>query len=145
MNNTNGTNLHLTKKFPADKEVLYKAWTEPDQLKQWWKPMNKKLVHVQNDIRQGGEVVYEVEGNMKITGEYKDVAEGNKLVYSWNWELPEDSLHKGEYLLTVQFRENGDGSALEVSQDQFKNEHAIKPHRDGWEEALEELKKFLGK
>lgn len=143
MSNETSAKVHVTKSFTAGKDELYKAWTEPEKLKQWWKPMNKQLQDVENDIRQGGKVVYRFEGNLTIKGEYKEAAPAEKLVYSWNWELPEEAAHKGEYLLTIQFKESGNGSTLDVTQENFKDEHAIKPHQEGWEEALNDLKDYL--
>lgn len=141
-NETNAT-VHVTKSFPASKEELYKAWTEEDQLKQWWKPMNKQLIRVENDIRKGGAVAYFFEDDLQIKGEYKEAADGEKLVYSWNWDLPDESMHTGEYLLTVVFSENGNESTIDVTQENFRSEHSIKPHQDGWEEGLEALKEYL--
>lgn len=143
MNNEDLAKVHLTKDFSVSKETLYDAWTEPEQLKQWWKPMDKQLLSVENDIRQGGNVIYQFEGDLTIKGEYKEAVENETLVYTWNWEFPEESVHKGEYLLTVQFKENGDGSSLDITQENFKEEHAIKPHEEGWNEALNELALFL--
>lgn len=145
MNNENSPGVHVTKDFPATKDTLYKAWTEPEQLKQWWKPMNKQLLTVENDIRQGGRVVYQFEDGLTIKGEYKEATEAEKLVYTWNWELPEEAEHKGEYLLTVLFKQEGDNSQLAVTQENFKTEHAIKPHQEGWEDALDALHDFLSK
>jgi uncharacterized protein YndB with AHSA1/START domain len=142
INETNAT-VHVTKSFPVSKEELYKAWTEEDQLKQWWKPMNKQLTRVENDIREGGTVAYHFGDDLQIKGEYKEVAKGEKLVYSWNWELPEESMHKGEYLLTVQFGGEATESTLDITQENFRSEHAVKPHEEGWEEALEGLKNHL--
>jgi uncharacterized protein YndB with AHSA1/START domain len=143
MSNESISKVQVSKSFPASKADLYKAWTDPEQLKQWWKPMNKQLTNVENDIREGGKVVYEFEDNLRIAGEYKEVAEEQRLVYSWNWELPEESTHKGEYLLTVQFSETGNESTLDITQENFHHEHAIKPHEEGWDNALEDLKNHL--
>lgn len=145
MNKETSARVHVTKNFPATKKELYKAWTEEEQLKQWWKPLNKKLTHVENDISEGGKVAYQFEDNLQVQGEYKNVIEGEKLVYSWVWDFPEESMHKGEYLLTVQFKENGDESSIDITQENFKDEHSIKPHEEGWQEALEELKQHLEK
>lgn len=145
MSNENSPWVQVSRNFPASKDGLYRAWTEPEQLKQWWKPMNKQLVSVENDIREGGKVIYVFEDNLKIKGEYKEVQAGGKLVYSWNWEMPEDSMHKGEYLLTVEFKSEGPGSTLNVTQENFRDEHAIKPHEEGWNQALDNLGQFLNK
>lgn len=143
MNNETSASVRVSKDFPVSKEELYKAWTEEDQLKQWWKPMNKKLTRVENEIRQGGQVAYFFEDDLQIKGEYKEVAEEDKLVYSWNWDFPKESMHKGEYLLTVQFSGSGNESKLDITQENFQNEHSIKPHQDGWEEALKDLKEYV--
>jgi uncharacterized protein YndB with AHSA1/START domain len=119
MSNETNTTVHVTKQFPVSKEELYKAWTADEQLKQWWKPMHKQLASVENDIREGGKVAYHFDDNLQIKGEYKEVAEGEKLVYSWDWELPEESMYKGEYLLTVQFRGEGNESSLDIAQENF--------------------------
>lgn len=135
--------VHVTKSFPVSKEELYKAWAEEEQLKQWWKPMNKQLSNVENDIREGETVAYQFEDNLQVKGEYKEVVVDEKLVYSWNWEMPEESTHKGEYLLTVQFSGSGNESSLDITQENFKSEHTIKPHEEGWDEALERLRNYL--
>lgn len=141
--NEQAQTISLQKEFSAAKEDLYKAWTEEASLKQWWKPMNKTLVSAENDIRPGGKVSYTFEGDVKIHGEYKEARPGDKLVYSWIWELPGASMHGGEYMLTVSFRGDGEKSGLTVLQEAFQNEQSVQPHREGWEEALEELKRFV--
>lgn len=143
MQNENPSTIHVEESFPVDKATLYKAWTEPDELKKWWKPLNKQLLRVENDLRAGGKVVYEFEGELKISGEYKEVEKENRLVYSWNWSFPQKAIHDGDYLLHVQFNQAGNGSSLTVTQENFKDEHAIKPHREGWEASLAALKNYL--
>ena len=143
MSNEKSASVHVTQSFPVSKEELYKAWTEEEQLKQWWKPLNKKLTRVENKIHEGGQVAYFFEDDLQIRGEYKEVAEGDKLVYSWNWDFPKESMHKGEYLLTVRFTGSGNESGLAITQENFHSEHAIKPHEEGWTEALNDLKEHL--
>lgn len=135
--------IHLTQSFAAGKEALYKAWTEEAELKQWWHPMDKQLASVENDIRPGGTVRYTFENGLEIHGTYKEAQPAEKLVYSWVWEMPEDSVHKGEYLLTIRFRGSDGESELDVLQENFKSEHAVKPHQEGWEDALQKLKGHL--
>jgi uncharacterized protein YndB with AHSA1/START domain len=135
--------VNVQQSFNASKEALYKAWTEEGQLKQWWKPMDKQLDSVENDIREGGKVVYTFNNELKVHGEYKEVHQGEKLVYSWIWDLPEDNHHRGEYLLTIEFKGDESNSMLNVTQDNFKTEHSVKPHQEGWERSLEDLKTYL--
>ncbi|HEV7334309.1 MAG TPA: SRPBCC family protein [Flavisolibacter sp.] len=145
MSNTDKAVIQVSKSFPVKKEELYKAWTEPGQLKQWWKPMGKQLTEVENDIRQDGSVRYQFEDNLQVSGTYKEVAEGEKLVYSWKWQFPEESIHNGDYMLTIDFKDEGEGSLLAVTQENIEQEHAIKPHEDGWNEALDALHQHVSK
>ncbi len=61
----------------------------------------------------------------------------------WNWDLPEEAIHRGEYLLTIVFKDNVQSSQLDIRQENFREAHSIQPHRQGWEEALEDLEKYL--
>ena len=54
----NAAKVEATKQFPVSVQKLYRAWTDPDQLKQWWKPMGKRLKEVTNDLKEGGKVSY---------------------------------------------------------------------------------------
>jgi uncharacterized protein YndB with AHSA1/START domain len=141
--NEQAQQLNISKRFATTRQNLFKAWTEEEQLKKWWKPMNKALQHVENDIREGGRIVYTFNDNLNIHGEYKQAQEQERLVYSWIWDLPEDSHHKGEYLLTVTFKGDEQECELEVLQQNFKSEHSIQPHHEGWEKALQDLKNYL--
>ena len=145
MNPTQALALQITKDFQVSKEELYEAWTDPDRLKEWWKPMGHLLTNVTNEIREGGQVSYAFNGGeLKITGEYKEAKPGDKLVYTWNWEVAEESIHNGNFQLTIIFKDNGDESTLDVTQENFQNEESIQPHRHGWEEALGKLNEYLG-
>jgi uncharacterized protein YndB with AHSA1/START domain len=90
---------------------LYDAWTEPEQLKQWWKPIGNQLAEVDNNIRKGGRVAYQfAEDTLRISGEYLEVNEGKNLVYTWNWEFPQDVVKNGAFKLNVRFEDKGNGS-----------------------------------
>lgn len=141
--NSQEQTVNIQKEFNAVKDNLYRAWTEEGSLKSWWKPMDKTLVSVENDIRPGGKVVYTFEGDLKIHGEYKEAQPGEKLVYSWIWDLPENGVHGGDYQLTVSFGGEGEKSTLSVLQEAFQNEQSVQPHREGWEQALDDLKRFV--
>ena len=144
MENNQSQKIHLTKKFAVSKNNLYKAWIDPSELKKWWRPLDKQLTNVTNDVTKGGKVEYKFEeDDLEINGVYKEAVENEKLVYTWNWILPENSINRGDYLLTVVFTGEGDTSTLEVTQENFEAGHAIQPHKDGWEKALQELNEHL--
>ena len=142
--------LEVSKTFPVAAEQLYQAWTSPDALKQWWHPMGNTLQRATTKPELGSpvEYVFATEAgahSFTIQGTYKEVQQGQRLVYTWNWQLPTAALGKSEFLLTVVFSPDGDGSRIAITQENFADEEAVQPHHEGWEKALEDLHRFLSK
>ncbi len=139
-----GIMVEAGKSFSVSIDLLYNAWTNPEQLKQWWKPMGNSLKEVINDVKEGGTVRYLFENDkLIISGKYLEVKEKEKLVYTWSWELPEDAVRKASYKLTVNFINKDNGSEIKVVQENFQDEESMLPHREGWEKGLSDLEHFL--
>lgn len=148
MEKTNAVMLNLAKDFSVPVARLYKAWLDPEELKQWWHPMGNHLQKAITKPQVGDPVEYvftDDKGTQSVTikGTYKEVQEGARLVYTWNWQLPTAVVSDSEFLLTIVFSNQGSGSRLSVTQENFANEEAVQPHREGWEKALDDLHRFL--
>ncbi len=105
--------LQTSKEFSVPARNLYSAWIESQQLRQWWKPIGNQLIEVDNDIRKGGKVAYKfAEDTLRISGEYIEVKEGESLVYTWNWEFPDDTIKNGAFKLNISFQDQGSASKL---------------------------------
>jgi uncharacterized protein YndB with AHSA1/START domain len=139
--------LNISKDFNVPVEVVYQAWTQPEQLKQWWKPMNSQLLEVKNELQPGGSIEYRFsrEGaeDFVIRGNYKEIEENSRLVYTWKWELTDAGLEPSEYVLTLQFISQDNGSRLEIQQESTADQESIQPHKEGWTQALDALAEFL--
>lgn len=149
---TNELSIEVEKEFDAPVEKLVKAWVEPDDLKEWWKPAGNILKNVENEIKEGGKLRYEFqtpdqETALIITGEYKEVKENEKLSYTWNWEVPtSEAINNSNYMLHVAFDSlDNDKSKIKVKQENFQDQESIQPHREGWDKALEDLSSYLKK
>lgn len=148
MENKASLELVVSRNFKVPVGRLFEAWNTENDLRQWWRPMGNELKTLKNELREGGEVRYifgsdKDEHSITIRGIYKEVIEGQRLVYTWNWEVPSDSLGNSEFLLTVEFKGQGENSQLQVKQENFSQEEAIQPHREGWEKALNDLENYL--
>lgn len=138
-----GNTINISKQFNCSKEDLFKAWTEEDELKQWWKPLGKELGQMTNELRKGGTVQYIFEnGNLTIEGQYEKVEENRLLEYTWNWHLATKQIEDADYKLSVSFEGDETTSTLSVTQFGFNDEKGIEPHRLGWEQALEALENY---
>ena len=141
--------IQTEKKFTAGVNDLYDAWINPEKLKQWWKPAGNKLMKVENDVRQGGAITYEFGGSdgkktILITGEYKEVKPAQRLVYSWNWQIPgSENLSDNHFELTIEFSGEENGSKISVTQASEDENESVHPKQKGWEEELESLNQFL--
>lgn len=146
MKNQNEGTIELSKEFPVSVEELYNAWISPEALKQWWTPMGNKLTGVRNEVKKGGSIEYKAddsEPSLVIKGEYKEVKENEKLVYTWDFDFTNEAIEESPYQLTIEFSSDGDSSRLKVKQENLKDEEAVKVHKKGWEKQLNNLKSYL--
>ena len=139
--------VKIEKSFSASVDRVYHAWTDPENLKQWWKPMGNKLTEVVNQLEKGGRIEYKFEvedgESLVITGEYIEVIPNVKLVYTWNWQKEDRPGKDGQYKLMVYFRSSRFGSSIEIFQENNNSPEYIYPHQPGWEEALKHLAEYV--
>jgi uncharacterized protein YndB with AHSA1/START domain len=53
-NNATYKELMITRVFYAPRELVFKAWTDPERLAQWWGPKGYELQISKLDLRPGG-------------------------------------------------------------------------------------------
>lgn len=140
--------ITATQTFEASAEKVFAAWTEFEQLKQWWKPLGKTLTKMDqsegsNDVAYNFSDEDSSDGDMVVKSEYEKFEENKHLVYSWNWYLDDAPVKDGLYKLEVEFRDTDDGSEILVTQSNESEEEGVHPHSQGWDDALNELKKYV--
>ncbi len=68
-----------------------RAWTEPDQIRQWWGPGEFTCPKAEVDLRPGGSyrlAMQPTAGEAFIVGgTYREVEPPTRLVYTWRWEM----------------------------------------------------------
>ncbi len=80
--------LVITRVFDAPKEVVWNAWTDPEEVKRWWGPEGFTAPSIQIDLRVGGKYVFAMRGpkgsewdkDMYSAGVYKEIVPNEKLV-----------------------------------------------------------------
>jgi uncharacterized protein YndB with AHSA1/START domain len=59
----NATNeIVITRMFNATPERVFKAWTDPEQIRHWWGPKGFSAPVVKIDLRKGGKYLYCMRG-----------------------------------------------------------------------------------
>jgi uncharacterized protein YndB with AHSA1/START domain/predicted enzyme related to lactoylglutathione lyase len=90
--------ITITRVFDAPRELVWKSWTEPEQLAQWWGPSgwSTPVSAVTMDVRPGGEFrlvsTNEDGAEMPVQGTYTEVVPPARLVLE---EAPEGAWHEG--------------------------------------------------
>jgi len=54
-NQNNKNEITITRIFDAPRELVFKAWTDPDLVRQWWGPKGFTSPVARIDLRVGGE------------------------------------------------------------------------------------------
>ena len=92
-----GRDLILTRLIDAPPEKLFRAWTEPELLKQWFAPRPWITPTVETDVRPGGSSMVVMRGpegqEFPCPGVYLEVVPNERLVftdaYTQAWEPSE--------------------------------------------------------
>ncbi len=77
--------LTFTRVLDAPRELVFKAWTEPERLEQWWGPVGMELKVLKLDLRPGGIFHYSMtaKNGFQMFGRFafREVVPPQRLVY----------------------------------------------------------------
>ena len=143
--------LVLTRVFDAPRERVWKAWTDPRQIAQWWGPAGFTNPRCEVDVRPGGALRIDMRGPdgtvYPMAGVYREVVAPERLVFTGS-ALDEKGKPLFEVLNTVTFAEQGGKTKLTVQAQVVKKIAAVadrylKGQEQGWSQSLERLEEFL--
>lgn len=103
--------LIITRSFQAPRELVYKAWTDPKHLPQWWGPEGFTTTVKEIEVTPGGVWLYTMHGpdgvdyENKIT--YIEVNRPERLVYAHGDDKVDEL-----FRVTVTFEQQGKGTKL---------------------------------
>ncbi len=135
--------LTLKRRFKAPPERVFAAWTQPDQISQWFGPAGVTVTSVEFDTRVGGRFrvrARSTDGEAhEVGGVIREFVKNRRLVYTWAWHTTPER----ESLVTVEFNPDGEGTILTLTHEQFFDEAARDRHQFGWTGALDKLEAFI--
>jgi uncharacterized protein YndB with AHSA1/START domain len=137
---TSTLEMRRTLKAPIDK--VFRAWTEPEQMKMWLGCCDTTAsMNMSQDFQVGGEYSFEIQrkdgGIVMITGTFIEIIPNQKLVYSWNntsLEFPAK-----DTLVSVQFIDQGDTTEIVLTHSKFDRPVSVQGHSMGWGTAFDKL------
>ncbi|MFQ5584786.1 MAG: SRPBCC domain-containing protein, partial [Calditrichia bacterium] len=105
--------LRISRIFAAPREKVYEAWTQVEQLKNWWRMGANWITPIAEvDLQVGGKYRLGMQPPDKdapyiVGGVFQEIIPAKKLVYTWRWEGQEE-----ETVVTVEFIERGEKTEL---------------------------------
>lgn len=145
--------LVLTRLIDAPRETLFRCWTEPELLKQWFVPAPWTIARAEVDPRTGGRsliVMRDPEGNEHPNaGVYLEVIENEKIVFTDAYTEGWAPTEKPFFTAIVTFRDE-EGKTRYTARARHWTEEDRKAHEqmgfhEGWGRCADQLARLAAK
>jgi uncharacterized protein YndB with AHSA1/START domain len=142
--------LVLTRVFDAPRELVFKVWTDPKHVAQWWGPKGFTNPVCELDLRPGGAILIHMRGPdgtvYPMTGVYQEVVRPERLVFT-SGALDADGNPLFEVLTTVTFTEESGKTKQILKARVIKRTAQAAPYlagmEAGWTQSLERLAAYV--
>jgi len=139
--NASTHSLRVSRVIEADRDTLFRAWTDPRELAEWWRQDGDgwAFAEASVDLRVGGRYrlgMIAPEGRRHVAvGVYREIQRPGRLVFTWDWEDVPNGI--GETLVTVEFKAvDADRTEIVVTHERFVEAARLGRHEQGWTELL---------
>jgi uncharacterized protein YndB with AHSA1/START domain len=160
MTDSASQDLVVVRHFDAPRAAVWKAWTDPEQLKKWWSPKDCTTPSVTIDVKVGGKLLFcmsmpdgkEVWG----TGTFKEVVPMEKLVYADNFADKDGNIVSADtygmpadfpkdLIVTVVFEDDGQGTKMTLTHSGMPAGKMKDMTGDGWNEMFDKMGEIIQK
>ncbi|HAV76217.1 MAG TPA: SRPBCC domain-containing protein [Anaerolineae bacterium] len=139
--------LELKRTYPVPRERVFRAWTDPAQLKKWFavaEGFSTPIAEV--DLKVGGRYRIGMQAPdsdevMVAGGVYREISQSDRLVFTWQWESP--SADEPVTLVTVEFHERNNATEVILKHERFTNIAQRDKHGEGWIGCMNNLERLL--
>lgn len=142
----------ITRVFDAPRSLVFKAWTDPKHVAQWWGLHGFTNPVCELDVRPGGAIRIHMRGPdgtlYPMTGVYREIVERERLVFTSD-ALDEEGNPLFEVLNTVTFADQGGKTTLTLQARVVKATAEAAPYLEGmaqgWSQSLDRFAAFVAK
>lgn len=133
--------LEIKRQIAAPLNKVFRAWTDPVQMGQWFFPKGMQC-KVSSDFRVGGAYQIEMwkeEGDSVYvhSGHYFEIEAEKRIGFTWNSHIAKDSR------VVVEFEAKGSETLLTLSHTLLDTEERRDMHSVGWNGCLNSLAEHL--
>jgi uncharacterized protein YndB with AHSA1/START domain len=145
-----GNELTITHVLDAPRALVFKVWTDPRHLSQWWGPKGFTNPVCAIDLRPGGAILIHMRGPdgsvYPMSGEFNEIVEPERLVFTSS-ALDKEGNPLFEVLTTVTFVEIGGSTQLTMHASASKIRPEGTPHvagmEEGWRQSIVRLQEYV--
>lgn len=146
MSGTKNRELSIERLINAPRELVWKVWTEPEHIKNWWGPSGFTNTIFKMEVKPGGEWEFIMHGpdgtDYKNLHIYKEVVKSGRLV------LSHETAPK--FLMTVNFVEQGNKTLVKIhslfeSAEQLEQVIKVFKADVGMKQNVDKLEAYLNK
>ncbi|HEY4417664.1 MAG TPA: SRPBCC domain-containing protein [Verrucomicrobiae bacterium] len=138
------TKLVVSRVIQAPCALVFRAWTEPRLMVQWFSPMDVKCHSVDADVRIGGAYrlhMISQSGDHVAIGTYQEIVANRRLRFTW--EREDGGPDFPSTVVTVDFEDLGKTTRLTLTHEGFPTAEDTRDHQEGWTSALEKFGQLM--
>jgi uncharacterized protein YndB with AHSA1/START domain len=132
----------VRRRIPAPREIVYKAWIDPDGIREWMCPGDIVSAEAVLDVRVGGSFRIVMKSEDRVhehAGTYQIVEPPGKLAFTWSGlENPAEIT-----LVTVEFLARSDESELVITHERFTRADVAQRYETGWGAIAQKFAAYL--
>jgi uncharacterized protein YndB with AHSA1/START domain len=144
--------LTITRIFDAPRSLVFKMWTDPKHMAQWWGPRGFTNPVCELDVRPGGAILIHMcaPGGVvhPMTGVFREIVEPERLVFTSTALEDNEGNPQSVNLNTVTFEEHDGKTTLTLHVVVLKATPeivaALAGMEQGWSHSLDKLAEHLG-
>lgn len=137
------TKLTIRRTFDAPRERVWGAWTDPDELAEWYAPGDMTAEIREWEPEPGGALsvsMLDEDGSHDAEGAFTEVVEKERLVHTWTWTHVDDPV---ETRITVEFVPVGDATEVVMTHEGHPDAQTTEENAGGWSGVFENLASVL--
>ena len=133
----------ITREFNAPRHLVYRAWTTPELVRQWWTARRGSMTVVEIDLRVGGAWRYVMTATrgfeVGFHGEYREIVENERIVSTEVYEGAPDA----PALNTITFEEHEGRTMMTILVEHTNRENRDMHVNSGMEDGLQDAFELL--
>jgi uncharacterized protein YndB with AHSA1/START domain len=135
-----GHALLIERVFDAPPALVFRLWSDPARVKEWWHPENFETERFDMDFHVGGSYRFNAvsaTSSHSAHGVYREIVAPERIVMTFEWEGTGPYAGK-ETLITIEFAPHGDRQTLlRFRQEPFGTRDGRDDHVKGWSQVLD--------